>query len=139
MTDTPIRSAEQSLAERGITLPEPPTPKGVYVPAKRVGNLVYTAGMSAIKNGVRQYVGRVGSDVSLDDAYQSARWATLNCLAAVRSVVGSLDAVTEVVRVTGYVRSAPDFDQHAAVLNGASEPRHLWQARNPCPLGGWGI
>lgn len=116
-----MSSPEERIVERGITLPKPPTPKGAYLPAKQVGSLVYTAGMSAIKDGVRQYVGRVGSDVSLDEAYQSARWATVNCLAAVRSVLGSLDVVTDVVRVTGYIRSATGFDQQPVVLDGASD------------------
>lgn len=116
-----MTTPEQRAAELGIVIPAPPEPKGGYVPAHRIGDLVYTAGMSAIQDGVRRYVGRVGDEISLEDAYRSARGACLNCLGAVRSVTGSLDRIAAIVRVTGFVRSAPGFDRQPAVLDGASD------------------
>lgn len=114
-------SAEERAASLGVAIPEPPTPKGSYRPARRIGDLVFTSGMSAVRDGERRYVGKLGREVSIEDGYASARHAVVNCLAAVRSLVGSLDAVTDVVRVTGYVNSAPGFDRQPAVVDGASD------------------
>lgn len=114
-------STEARLAALGITLPPPPAPQGSYQPARRVGNLVYTSGMSAIRDGQRQYVGRLGAEISVEDGYASARGAAINCLAAVRSIVATLDAVEAVISLTGYVRSAPEFDRQPKVVDGASD------------------
>lgn len=112
---------EDRARELGIEIPKAPQPQASYVPAKRAGDLVYTSGMGAIRGGERQYCGRVGADVSVEDAYQSARYAALNCLAALREGLGSLDTVAGVTKVTGYIRSAPDFSEQHKVLNGASD------------------
>lgn len=112
---------EARIRELGIELGDAPSPAAAYVPARRIGDLVYTSGSGANRGGVRHHVGRVGSDVSLEDAQESARLAALNCLAAARSAMGSLDAVDAIVKVVGYVRSAPDFDRQHLVVNGASE------------------
>jgi enamine deaminase RidA (YjgF/YER057c/UK114 family) len=112
---------EERAEELGIHFPKPPEPKASYIPANRVGNFIYTSGMSSIQNGVRTYLGRVGEEVSVEDAYQSARLCAINGLAAVKEVIGSLDRIKRIVKVNGYVRSAPGFNEQHKVLNGASD------------------
>ena len=117
----PGREAEAKLRDLGLALPEVPKPVAEYVPAKRVGDLVYVSGQGPIRDGKPVYVGRVGAEVSPEDAYKAAQICALNCLAAVKSLVGSLDAVEEIVQVRGFVNSAPDFHDQPKVINGASE------------------
>ena len=112
---------ERRLAELGLELPRQPVPVGNYLPAARVGRLVFTSGQTARINGVRRYVGVVGQEVSEADAYLSARDAMLNCLACVKQAVGSLDRVKRVVKVVGFVNVGPEFRAHPTVINGASD------------------
>jgi enamine deaminase RidA (YjgF/YER057c/UK114 family) len=112
--------AEARLAELGIELPPVATPVAAYVPALRTGNLVLTSGQLPVVAGELTHVGIVGADVTAEEAYAAARTATLNALAAVRSIAGSLDAVTRIVKVTGYVASDPAFTGQPGVINGAS-------------------
>lgn len=119
MVDKP--SVEEKLKRLGITLPDAPVPVAAYVPAVRCGNLLFTSGQLPFDRGEVVYRGKVGGAVSEADGYQAARLAALNCLAVARSVLGSLDAVARVVRVTGYVNSAPGFTGQPRVVNGASE------------------
>jgi enamine deaminase RidA (YjgF/YER057c/UK114 family) len=112
---------ETKLAALGLELPSPPVPVGNYLPAARVGNLVFTSGQTARINGVRRYVGVVGQEVSQADAYLSARDATLNCLACVKQAVGSLDRVKRVVKVMGFVNAGREFDRQPAAIDGASD------------------
>jgi len=114
-------NAEMWLRELGLELPKVPKPVAEHVPAKRVGDLVYVSGQGPIRDGKPVYVGRVGAEVSPEDAYKAAQICALNCLAAVKSLVGSLDAVEEIVQVRGFVNSAPDFHDQPKVINGASE------------------
>jgi enamine deaminase RidA (YjgF/YER057c/UK114 family) len=108
------------LAELGIELPEVVRPVAAYVPAKRSGSLVYTAGQVPMVAGKLAAAGKVGADVSPEQAKQLARTCGLNALAAVNALVG-IDAVTQVVKVVGFVASAPGFTGQPAVINGASE------------------
>ena len=108
-------SALARLAELGIELPEVAPPVAAYIPAVRTGNLVYTSGQVA-----RELTGKVGAEVSEADAKDAARGCALNALAAVDAVVG-LDAVVRVVKVVGFVASAPGFTGQPEVINGASE------------------
>jgi enamine deaminase RidA (YjgF/YER057c/UK114 family) len=112
---------EKKLAKLGLELPQPPVPVGNYLPAARVGNLVFTSGQTARIDGERRYVGVVGQEVSQADAYLSARDAALNCLACVKQAVGSLDRVKRVVKVVGFVNAGRDFATQPAVINGASD------------------
>jgi enamine deaminase RidA (YjgF/YER057c/UK114 family) len=112
---------EERLAELGLSLPNPPVPVGNYTPAVRTGNLVFTSGQTARINGVRRYVGVIGGDVTMDEAYLSARDSVLNCLACVKSVVGSLDRIVRVVKVVGFVHAVDGFKEQPAVINGASD------------------
>ncbi len=113
-------SAKARLKEQGIELPELVAPLAAYVPAVRTGNLVYTAGQLPFVDGKLPATGKVGVDVTPEVGKTLARVCALNALAAVDSLVG-LDAVTQVVKVVGFVASAPGFHGQPSVINGASE------------------
>jgi enamine deaminase RidA (YjgF/YER057c/UK114 family) len=113
-------SASQRLAELGIELPDVVPPAGVYVPAVRTGNLVYTAGQVPMRSGKLAGTGKVGAEVTPEEGKALARTCTLNALAAVHSLVG-IDSVTRVVKVVGFVASAPGFHGQPGVINGASQ------------------
>jgi len=108
------------LAELGIELGEVPTPLAAYLPAVRVGDLVFTAGQLPLVDGRLIAAGVVGADVDPGTAAACARQCALNALAAVESVVGDLARVSRVVKVVGFVASTTDFTEHPAVVNGAS-------------------
>lgn len=112
---------EERLKGLGLSLPPLPPAAGAYVPAVRSGNLVFSSGQGPYKEGRLQYIGKLGGDLTLEEGYEAARIAALNCLAEIASVVGSIEAIKRVVKVTGFVNSAPDFDQQPKVMNGASE------------------
>jgi enamine deaminase RidA (YjgF/YER057c/UK114 family) len=116
--------AEERLASLGIVLPEVPAPAGAYVPAVVSGSYVYTAGQLPFVSGELPAQGKVGDGhglVPADDARAYARLSAINALAAVRSALGSLDRVTRVVKVVGFVASDPSFTGQPGVVNGASE------------------
>jgi enamine deaminase RidA (YjgF/YER057c/UK114 family) len=110
----------KKLAELGIELPAVPAPAGAYVPAVRTGNLVYTAGQVPFVDGTIAATGKVGQEISPEEAKAHARTCALNALAAVDDLVG-VDAITKVVKVVGFVASAEGFTGQPAVINGASE------------------
>ena len=110
----------QRLAELGIELPEVVSPLASYVPAVRTGNLVYTSGQLPMVAGVLPQSGKVGGEVSPTDAKELARLCALNALAAAHSLVG-IDSVARVVKVVGFVASAPGFNGQPGVVNGASQ------------------
>ena len=116
-----VHDPEARLRELGHELPEVPEPAGVYVPAVRAGSLVFTAGQLPIESGELPKTGKVGDTVTLEEAREAARRCALNALAAAAAEAGGLDRVARVVKVTGYVASAPDFDRQPEVLNGASD------------------
>ena len=112
---------EHKIKELGLNLPEAPKPVAEYIPAKKSGNLVFTSGQGPIKDGKFVYVGKVGGEVSLKEGYEAAKICAINCLAAIKSVIGSLDNIDEIVKVKGYVNSTSDFYRQPEVVNGASE------------------
>jgi enamine deaminase RidA (YjgF/YER057c/UK114 family) len=114
-------SAEQKLAELGLTLPAVATPAGAYLPAVISGNLVFTAGQIPLVDGTLMATGKVGQEISPEFAREIAQRCALNALAAVKSVLGDLSRVKRVVKVVGFVASTPDFTGQPGVLNGASE------------------
>ncbi len=114
-------NVSERLAELGLGLPPVVKPVAAYVPAQVTGNLVFTAGQLPMVMGVLPAVGKVGAEIGPDEAKEFARVCALNALAAAESVIGSLDRVTRVVKVTGFVASAPDFTGQPGVINGASE------------------
>lgn len=113
-------SALARLKELGLALPPVATPAGAYVPARRTGNLVFTAGQVPLVDGKVAATGKVGAAVTAEQAYDLARICTLNALAAVDGLVG-LDSVTGVVKVVGFVASDPSFAGQPGVINGASD------------------
>lgn len=114
-------SANQRISELGIVLPQVATPAGAYVPAVVSGNLVFTAGQIPLVDGKLAATGKVGRDLTAEQAKAIARICALNAVAAVKSVIGDLDRVKKVVKVVGFVSSDPSFSQQPAVVNGASE------------------
>lgn len=114
-------SVNARLAELGISIPEVVPPVAAYVPAVVTGRYVYTSGQLPMRDGSMIAEGLVGSDVDPEVAKDCARQSAINALAAAQSVIGSLDRVTRVVKVVGFVASAPGFTGQPAVINGASE------------------
>jgi len=112
---------EEKLRAMGLALPPAPKPVGAYVPAVRTGNLVFLSGQLPMRDGELIAKGRVGNEVALEEARDCARQAALNALAAVAAEIGGIENVARIVRVTGYVASAPGFTEQALVLNAASE------------------
>ena len=113
-------SAEDRLKELGLTLPEVPTPVATYVSFKRVGDMVYLSGQGPKRADGTYPTGKVGRDVTVEEAYQHARQTGLGLLAAMKKAVGSLDKV-EVVKLLGMVNGMPDFADQPKVINGASD------------------
>ena len=116
-----MSAVESKLSGLGLTLPEVAAPLASYVPAVRTGPYVYTAGQLPLVDGKLGVTGKVGAEVTPEEAKELARTCALNALAAVKSVVGDLDKVVRVVKVVGFVASAPDFTGQPGVVNGASE------------------
>lgn len=114
-------SFEDKIKELGLKLPEAPEPIAEYIPAKKINDVVYVSGQGPIKKGKFIYIGKVGDTVTLDEGYKCAEQCCLNALAAVKSVVGSLDEIEEIVKLRGFVNSADDFLEQPKVINGASE------------------
>jgi enamine deaminase RidA (YjgF/YER057c/UK114 family) len=114
-------SAEARLRELGIELPKVPVPVANYVPAARLGNVIFLAGTGPIKPDGKLATGKVGIDVTRDEANQHARLVGVGLLAVMRQELGSLDKVVRVGRVFGMVNAAPDFTDHPKVINGCSD------------------
>jgi len=113
-------SIQAKLAELGLTLPEAALPVAAYVPAVRTGNLVFTAGQLPLVDGKIPFVGKVGSDVTPEQAKDMAQVCALNALAAI-SLMADIDQIEKIVRVGGFVNGIPGFVAIPAVINGASE------------------
>jgi enamine deaminase RidA (YjgF/YER057c/UK114 family) len=112
---------ENRLAELGHTLPQVATPAGSYLPAMISGNLVFTAGQIPLIDGKLMASGKLGADIDAERGAQIAERCALNALAAIKSVLGDLDRVKQVVKVVGFVASVPEFTAQPSVINGASE------------------
>ena len=114
-------SPEEKLKELGIELPVTPSPIGSYIPALRTGNLVFLSGILPLRQGKLIRQGKVGKDLSLDEAREEARTTAINALAALKAHLGNLDKVKRCVKIAGYVASSPDFTEQPKVLNAASD------------------
>lgn len=112
---------EERLAELGESVPEVVAPVAAYVPTVRTGSYVYTAGQLPMRDGSLLRTGKVGAEVTVEDAVECARQCALNALGALRAELGDLSAVTRIVKVVGFVSSAPGFTAQPQVVNGASE------------------
>jgi len=115
-----VATPEERLAELGLTVPEVVPPIAAYVPAVRVGSLVYTAGQLPLMDGALIATGKVGAEVTAEQAAACAQQCALNAIAAIKSVTGDLDGI-RIVKVVAFVASTPDFTGQPGVANGASE------------------
>jgi enamine deaminase RidA (YjgF/YER057c/UK114 family) len=119
--DAGVSAPEEKLAALGLSLPPVAAPLAAYVPAVRAGSLVYTAGQLPVVDGKLLSTGKVGAEVGAAEAAALARTCALNALAAAASAAGGLSAIRRIVKLTGFVASAPDFTGQPQVVNGASE------------------
>jgi enamine deaminase RidA (YjgF/YER057c/UK114 family) len=116
-----MSSAESRLATLGLELGKPTAPVANFVPTVRTGNLLFVSGQICFANGKVTHVGRVGTECTIEEGQNAARLCVINILAHARNTLGSLDKITRVVQVQGFVNAAPDFAQHPSVINGASD------------------
>ena len=114
-------SISARLKELGLVLPEPPKAVAAYIPALITGHLCFTAGQLPLKNGELVAQGRVGTEVTPDDAYQAARQSALNAISVAAQAAGGVDRLKRVVKVVGFVQSDDAFHGQPGVINGASE------------------
>ena len=112
---------EAKLAELGLTLPKPPAAAGSYVPTVRTGHLLFCAGTICLVNGQMTHTGQVGKEQTVESGKKAAEVCALNTLANIRAALGSLDQVTRVVMVNGFVNAIDGFADSPAVINGASD------------------
>ena len=111
---------EEKLKTLEITLPTPPTPAGSYVPAIKTGNLLFISGQIPMEEGKVIFTGKVTDD-NIETAKKSAKMCAINLLAQMKRELGSLDKVTKIVRISGFVNSDPEFYQHPKIINAASD------------------
>ena len=111
---------EEQLKKLEVTLPIPPTPAGSYVPAIKTGNLLFISGQIPMEDGKVIFTGKVTND-NMETAKKSAKMCAINLLAQMKRELGSLDKVTKIVRISGFVNSDPDFYQHPKIINAASD------------------
>jgi enamine deaminase RidA (YjgF/YER057c/UK114 family) len=116
-----MSSVEQNIKDLGLTLPETSNPLAAYIPAVQTGNLIFTSGQLPMVDGKLTHTGKVGAEVTAEDAKALAEICALNALAAIKMVIGDLEKIKRVVKVVGFVSSAPDFVGQPGVVNGASE------------------
>ncbi len=112
---------EKRLKELEVIIPDAPKPLASYVPAVKSGEYVFTSGQLPMLNGVLQFPGQLGGAVSIDEGKQAARISAINCLGAVKTMTGTLDAVEQIVKVTVFVSCVPEFPNQPEVANGASD------------------
>jgi enamine deaminase RidA (YjgF/YER057c/UK114 family) len=112
---------EARLKEIGITLPAAAAPLASYVPTVQTGSLLFLSGQVTLKNGKREFVGKLGRDFTTEEGAQAARLCALNIVAQLKAALGDLDRVRRIVKLTGFVNAAPDFTEQPQVVNGASD------------------
>lgn len=112
---------EEKIIQLGFELPEVAKPLAAYIPAKKFGNIVMTSGQVPIVKGEMKFKGKIGKELTEEDGQKAAQICALNCLAAIKSVIGSLDNIEEVIKLTVFVNSTEGFTAQPKVANGASE------------------
>jgi len=112
---------EDKIKELGYDLPEAPKPLAAYIPALRTGNYVYTSGQVPFLKGELKFAGKVGGDLTLEEAQKAAELCALNALSAIKGVIGNLEKIERIIKVTVFVNSANGFTDQPKVANGASE------------------
>lgn len=114
-------NVEAKLAQMGLTLPPPGPPAGNYIGAVRVGNLLFVSGHGPRRADGQYITGKVGRDVTTEQAYEAARLVMLNCLTSAKRELGDLDRIKRIVKLLGMVNCTEDFTEHPRVINGASD------------------
>jgi len=112
---------EDKLDSLGIKLLPPAPPAGSYVPVVMTRNLAFVAGQIPVQSGLLKFKGKVGKDISLEQGQEAARLCTINGLGQLKSALGNLDGINQVIKVTGFVNCEPSFTDHSKVVNGASD------------------
>ncbi len=112
---------DERLEALNILLPSPPKPVGSYAPVVITGNLAFVSGQIPIRDGKVIYAGKVSKDLSVEDAQRAARLCIINALAQIKTKLGSLDRISKIIRVSGFVNSPPEFTDQPKVINGASD------------------
>jgi enamine deaminase RidA (YjgF/YER057c/UK114 family) len=112
---------EEKLASLGILLPTPPKPAGSYIPVVKTGNLIFVSGQIPMKDGQVQFKGQVPTSISIEDAQKAAKLCITNVLAQLKVELGTLDKITKIVRVSGFVNSSSEFYDHPKIINAASD------------------
>ena len=112
---------EDKIKELGFTLPETPKPLAAYIPAIRTGDYVYTSGQVPFADGKLKYAGKIGFDLSIEEGQKAAELCALNALSTIKSVIGDLNKIEQIIKVTVFVNSADAFTDQPKVANGASE------------------
>jgi enamine deaminase RidA (YjgF/YER057c/UK114 family) len=112
---------DEKLASLNIILPSPPKPVGSYVPVVVTGKLVFVSGQIPIKDGKVAYLGKVPKDISIEEAQKAAKLCIINALAQIKNEIGSLDRISKIIRVSGFVNSTPEFIEQPKVINAASD------------------
>jgi enamine deaminase RidA (YjgF/YER057c/UK114 family) len=112
---------EQRLSELGLTLPPPPKPAANYIPFRFAGNLLYLSGHGPVRPDGSVKPGRLGRDMTIEEAYQEARLTGLQLLSTAKSALGELSRIEAVVKLLGMVNAEPDFGEHPSVINGCSD------------------
>ncbi|MDE1826973.1 MAG: RidA family protein [Thaumarchaeota archaeon] len=112
---------EEKLALLNISLPTPPKPAGSYIPVVRTGNLVFVSGQIPVKDGKVEFQGKVPTNVPIEVAQQAAKLCIINVLAQLKAEIGTLDKISRIVRVSGFVNSAQDFVEQSKIINTASD------------------
>ena len=115
-----MSTIEQKLAQMGIVLSDVTEPKFSYIPCNQTGNLVYLSGQDCRKDGELMYEGKLGRELTVEQGQQAARQTMINCLSVLKWYLGDLDKVVKIVKLLGFVNSAPGFVEQPAVMNGAS-------------------
>ena len=114
-------SPEDKLKALGIELPDAPSPLGSYIPVVQAGSLLFISGILPLRGGTLTRTGKLGDTVTLDEAREDARTAAINALSVIKAHTGSLAAIKQCVKITGYIASSPDFTDQPKVLNAASD------------------
>lgn len=109
------------LKELDLDIPEPPAPGGIYELTKQTGNVIFTSGQAPSQDGKFIYTGKLGADVSIEDGKKAAALCVLNCLSVIEARIKDLNKITNIVKVLGFVSSAPNFNDQPEVINGASQ------------------
>ena len=112
---------EEKLESLGILLPTPPKPAGSYIPVVRTGNLVFVSGQIPMKDGQVQFKGQVPTSISVEEAQKAARLCIINVLAQLKAELGTLDKISRIVRVSGFVNSSSEFYEQPKIINTASD------------------